>query len=109
MADTESKIAAVVDSIALKAISRISLALVVPISVWGITKLAEMHDDVIKLQTQVVERSSDRYTGSDARRDGQNYLSLIARNQADIAVIAQRQLTDEKFLYQNVPVLINRH
>lgn len=106
MAIDKTKIEAIVDSVTVKGIARLSLALVVPLSIFGINKLYEMHASIVALETQMTERTSDRYTGSDAIRDGKNYLNLISRNQSDIAELARRQVETEKLLYLNLP---NRH
>jgi len=95
-------VATFVDSLAVKAVARFSLALSIPLLMWSLTVLKNMHDDLTTLKAQFIERTSDKYTGSDAIKDGKNYLDLIARNQADIAEIAKRQMELEKYLYQNM-------
>lgn len=104
MALDKAKIEAVVDSTALKAVARLSLLLIVPLFMFGLNALAEMHTAIVELKTQIAERTLDRYTGSDAIRDGKNYLNLIGRNQSDIAELTRRQVETERLLYQNIHI-----
>jgi hypothetical protein len=93
---------AVVDSVPVKAISRASLALVIPLSIWGISILYGLNNMVITLQSQMKERTADRYTATDAHKDLTALMTLISRNQSDIEVLFKNQQTDEKFMYENV-------
>lgn len=97
-----NKIEAVVDSTLVKGVARASLMLVIPLSIWGIGKLYDMNNSIVALQTQMTERTGDRYSGTDARRDGQNYLNLIGRSQQDINTLFKGQRDLSLYVYQNV-------
>lgn len=101
MPTMEAKVERFVDSVAVKAISRFSLALVIPLSLWGIDTLYKANNKMVELQTTIALTSGDRYTGTDARKDLSAILNLVTRNQNDIAANTKRLSDDEKIIYEN--------
>jgi hypothetical protein len=97
----EAKIERFVDSVAVKAVARLSLGLIIPLSLWGIDILYKANNKMVELQTTIALTSGDRYTGTDARKDLSAMLSLISRNQSDIATNTKRLSDDEKIIYEN--------
>jgi hypothetical protein len=94
-------VASIVDSTAVKLISRFSLALVIPLSLWGIDTLYKANNKMVELQTTIALTSGDKYTGTDARKDLSAILNLVTRNQNDIAANTKRLSDDEKIIYEN--------
>lgn len=68
-----SKLEQIADSITARALARIFQLIGIPVVVailgWNATALIGLQGNVIELQTQMAERTSDPYTGSDAKRD----------------------------------------
>jgi len=85
-----------------EAFSKLIMTLLIPISLWGINEVISIHTDLSKVQTEIVERTGDRYTASDARRDNASTLALIEREQSDLTTMTSRQEHDEQFMYQHM-------
>src|SRR3569623_686045 len=90
------------DSTPVRLAVNLILACIVPFAIWSVNMIQRTHDDVIKLQEQMAERTTDRYTATDARKDITGVLNLIQRNQQDITALALRQSTDEQYIYSRI-------
>jgi hypothetical protein len=98
--DTSSVVMRLLENKLLAVFSRLSVLFGVPIAIgfgaWMFNTIQDTHSSVIMLTVQMQERTLDRYTGTDAKRDNALLLLMIQTNKADITSLAQRQLTEEQ-------------
>lgn len=58
---------------------------------WGITSVHALQESVVRLETQMTERTSDRYTASDARRDRDTVNQIVAGLERRIMLLEDRR------------------